>query len=85
MDRADAVGTRPDARSDKRERGEKPSDAMIDINKASVEVLNHLPGMGMIGRTIVRHRPYRSIEDLVDRRVLRYGAFQKLRSRIKVD
>lgn len=57
----------------------------IDINTASADDLDHIPGAGRIGRTIVRHRPYRKIEDLVDKRVLRMGAFQRIQSRIKVD
>ncbi len=62
-----------------------PAKGSININKASVETLNHLPGAGLIGRTIVSHRPYRSVQDLVDRKILRFSAFQKVKSRIRVD
>lgn len=57
---------------------------VVNINNASAAALNQL-GMGRIGKTIVSHRPYRSIEDLVDRKVLRSSDFQKLRSKITVE
>jgi DNA uptake protein ComE-like DNA-binding protein len=56
----------------------------IDLNTAPVYVLDHLPGVGRIGRAIVRHRPYHSVEDLVDRRVLRSSDFQRVRSLVTV-
>ncbi len=55
---------------------------MININTASVETLNNLPGGGRIGKTIVRHRPYGSIQDLVDHRVLRSSDFARIRTHI---
>ena len=57
----------------------------ININTASPSVLDHLPGAGRIGRTIVSHRPYKSVKELVSRRVLRTSDFQKIQSRISVD
>ena len=63
----------------------KQDRAGVDINKASEDTLDHLPGAGRIGRAIVRHRPYRKIEDLVQKRVLRMTAFQRIQSLIKVD
>ena len=56
---------------------------LVDINTASAETLDHLPGMGRIGKTIIRHRPYKSIQELVDRRVLKSSDFQRLRSKIR--
>lgn len=57
----------------------------ININTASPSALDHLPGAGRIGRTIVSHRPYKSVKDLVSRRVLRTSDFQKIQSHISVD
>ena len=57
----------------------------ININTASPSALDHLPGAGRIGRTIVSHRPYKSVKELVSRRVLRTSDFQKIQSRISVD
>lgn len=51
----------------------------VNINTASVDTLNHLPGAGRIGRTIVRHRPYASIKDLLDHRVLRASDYARIK------
>ncbi|MDX7950061.1 helix-hairpin-helix domain-containing protein [Lichenihabitans sp. Uapishka_5] len=58
---------------------------LININTASASVLDHLPGAGRIGHTIVSHRPYRSVKDLINKRVLRLSDFQKIQSRVSVD
>ena len=57
----------------------------ININTASADMLDHLPGAGRIGRTIVRHRPYGSVQDLVANRVLRAGDFARIRSYISAN
>ena len=61
------------------------SSALININTASTEALDHMPGAGRIGHAIVTHRPYRAINDLVRKRVLRTSDFQKIQSVIRVD
>ena len=55
---------------------------MININTASADMLDHLPGAGRIGKTIVRHRPYGSVEDLVSHRVLKASDFARIRSHL---
>ena len=60
------------------------SGAALDLNTASMAALNHIPGMSNIGRAIVSHRPYRSVEDLVSRHVLRSGDFRRVRDKVKV-
>lgn len=57
----------------------------ININTASVDQLNSIPGGGHIGRSIARHRPYRSLEDLVDHRVLKARDFARIKSAITID
>ena len=64
---------------------EKADGHAININTASVEQLNHIPGAGRIGKTIARHRPYASVQDLVDHRVLRASEFARIRSKITTD
>lgn len=59
------------------------SHALLDINTASVAALNHIPGLSNAGRAIVRHRPYRTIEDLLAHRVLKSGDFLRVKSYIK--
>lgn len=60
------------------------SDALVDINSATVESLNHIPGVGRIGRAIASHRPYRSVDELVSRRILRSSDFQRVKDKLKV-
>ena len=57
----------------------------VNINTASIDVLDHMPGLGRIGKAIVSHRPYRSANDLLAKRVLRSSDFHKLQSHITVD
>jgi DNA uptake protein ComE-like DNA-binding protein len=59
-----------------------PPGGTVNINAASVEALNHLKGGGAIGLTIARHRPYRSIEDLINKRVLRRSVFDQIKGQI---
>jgi DNA uptake protein ComE-like DNA-binding protein len=57
-----------------------PPEARIDINHASVEELLKVPGMtrSWAGR-IVRFRPYRSKQDLLDRGVLPGDVYDRIR------
>ena len=55
---------------------------LININTASADALNHIPGAGRIGKTIVSHRPYGSVEDLVAHRILKASDFARIRARI---
>ncbi len=54
----------------------------VNINNASVEALDHLRGGGHIGQAIARHRPYRSVEDLVKKRVLRRDLYEQIKNQI---
>jgi DNA uptake protein ComE-like DNA-binding protein len=54
----------------------------VDINVASVEMLDHIDGAGRIGRAIARHRPYRSVEDLVRKRVIRKDVFERIKGQL---
>lgn len=62
-----------------------PADAVgaVDLNSASVEQLNGL-NAGMIGRAIVKGRPYGAPEDLLGRRILSRASFDKIKGRIAV-
>lgn len=57
----------------------------VNINTASVDQLNNIPGGGRIGRSIAKHRPYRSLEDLVDHRVLKARDFARIKSAITIE
>ena len=54
----------------------------VNINSASAEALNHLQGGGRIGQTIVQHRPYRSVDELVKKRVLRRAVYDQIKNQI---
>jgi DNA uptake protein ComE-like DNA-binding protein len=55
----------------------------VDLNTATLEQLNGLSA-GMIGRAIVRGRPYAAAQELVDRRILSRASFDKIRARVVV-
>ena len=39
---------------------------------------------GALGRAIIRHRPYRSVDDLMKKKVLRRSVFEKIKNQVKV-
>jgi DNA uptake protein ComE-like DNA-binding protein len=57
----------------------------VNLNTASVEALNQLTGGGAIGRTIVAHRPYRSVDDLLSKRVLRRSVFDRIKAQVAAE
>jgi len=67
-----------------REPAQARRNGRIDLNRASLEELNTLPGVGLIGRAIMRGRPYRSPEDLADRRILNARDFARVRNSVTV-
>ena len=56
----------------------------VDLNKSTIEDLNNLKGAGSLGRAIVRGRPYKSVEDLVNKRVVRRATYEKIKGQITV-
>lgn len=67
------------------ESGPSRSTGLVNINKAPVAALDRLPGAGRIGQAIARRRPYRTVDDLVRKRVLRAGVFNRIKGSISVD
>ena len=61
-----------------------PPIGRVDLNSASVRDLNKLRGGGMIGRAIVRGRPYKSVDDLVRKRVLTRSTFRRIADQVSV-
>ncbi len=55
------------------------SSQTLDINSASTEAMDHLSGAGRIGVAIARNRPYRSVADLLNKRVVRKSVYEKIR------
>jgi DNA uptake protein ComE-like DNA-binding protein len=63
---------------------ESPAADLVDLNRASFEQLNSLKGAGALGRAIIKGRPYRSVDDLVKKKVVRRPVFEKIKDQIKV-
>ncbi len=58
--------------------------ALIDLNTASLAELNGLKGGGAIGRTIIGHRPYTSVDQLLSKRVLNRATYQRIKDQVTV-
>jgi DNA uptake protein ComE-like DNA-binding protein len=57
---------------------------LIDLNSATVAQLNALRGGALIGRAIVRGRPYTRPEDLLQKRVVRRSTYERVKDQITV-
>ncbi len=56
---------------------------VLNINTATSEELQELPGIGTItAEKIIKNRPYKSTNDLVDKKIVNKGVFEKIRSEI---
>jgi DNA uptake protein ComE-like DNA-binding protein len=72
----DGPGTRPVSSSGS-------AAGRFNLNTATVDELNRLGG-GMIGKAIVRGRPYASPEDLLRRRVVSSTTFERIKAHVRV-
>lgn len=60
-----------------------PEEVRVDINHASVEELMKVPGMtGSWAGRIVRFRPYRTKQDLLDRGVVSGDVYKRIKDYI---
>jgi competence protein ComEA len=61
------------------------SNALININTASLGELDSLPGIGPVyGQSIVEHRPYSNVEELLSKGALKSSVYQKVKDLISV-
>ena len=57
----------------------------VDVNRASLEEICRLPGIAReTGQKIIKHRPYRRLDDLVTRRILSKKQFARVREYVSV-
>jgi DNA uptake protein ComE-like DNA-binding protein len=63
---------------------QSPAADLVDLNRASFEQLNSLKGAGALGRAIIKGRPYKSVDDLMKKKVLRRPVFEKIKDQVKV-
>lgn len=61
------------------------SKTLININTASLGELDTLPGIGPVyGQSIIEHRPYSNIEELLSKGALKSSVYQKVKDLVSV-
>ncbi|MDR3529113.1 MAG: helix-hairpin-helix domain-containing protein [Rhodopila sp.] len=60
-----------------------PSSALVDINSASAEDLDKLPGIGKSrADAIIKNRPYKGKNDLVNRNIIPLNVYNGIKDKI---
>ena len=61
------------------------SNTLININTASLGELDSLPGIGPVyGQSIIEHRPYSTLEELVSSGVIKKSLYDKIKNLITI-
>jgi len=61
------------------------SNAMVNVNTASLNQLDSLPGIGQVyGQNIIEHRPYSTGQELVSKGAIKQSLYEKIKDRISV-
>jgi DNA uptake protein ComE-like DNA-binding protein len=60
-----------------------PAAPLVDINSASAEDLDKLPGIGQSrANAIIKGRPYKGKDDLVNKKILTPGVYNGIKNKI---
>ena len=63
--------------------GSREQDGLVDINNASAEELDKLPGVGPArAKAIISHRPYNGKDDLAQRKVIPQNVYNQIKDKI---
>jgi competence protein ComEA len=61
------------------------SKGLININSASMSQLDTLPGIGQVyGQSIIEHRPYSNVEELLSKGVLKKSLYDKVKNLVSI-
>ena len=60
-----------------------PDSEKLDLNTASEHELTKLPGIGDVrAKAIIKHRPYKAKDELVERKVITASVYEKIKDRV---
>jgi competence protein ComEA len=60
-----------------------PAGELLDINSASAEELDKLPGVGAVrAKAIIDHRPYFGKDDLVNKKIIPSNVYAQIKDKI---
>lgn len=65
---------------------ENENNNLIDINSADIDELDSLPGIGKVtAQKIIDNRPYQSIDDLLNKKIINKSTFEKIKNLISIN
>ncbi|HEY3100313.1 MAG TPA: helix-hairpin-helix domain-containing protein [Methylomirabilota bacterium] len=66
-----------------RAKADNTRSAPVDLNSATADELEALPGIGKsTAKKIIEHRPYARKDELVDKKIVSRGTYEKIRDRV---
>jgi len=64
---------------------EEVTQSLINLNSATIEELDQLPGVGQVtANKIITGRPYTTLEELLMKKVINKGVFEKIKNLISI-